>query len=136
MILHRKYTGHYEDVTCLDWSSDSRFFVTGSEDATCRVFSLDPIPGYEPVSLTAHRDRLVSVHFCKTGRNIYSVSHDGVVLYWKAYEEDQEINADASSSTDEEGSGDDDNSPLKRRKVPGVQGCAIRPGVQGCRVEA
>lgn len=24
-VLHRTYTGHYDDVTCIDWSADGRY---------------------------------------------------------------------------------------------------------------
>lgn len=24
-VLHRTYTGHYDDTTCIDWSADSRY---------------------------------------------------------------------------------------------------------------
>eukprot|EP00051_Salpingoeca_urceolata_P015317 m.198012 g.198012 ORF g.198012 m.198012 type:complete len:909 (+) comp18362_c0_seq2:64-2790(+) len=80
--LHRRYTGHYEDVTCICWSHDSRFFVTGSVDATCRVYTLNPLPGYKPVTLTAHRDKLINVFFANNSLDIYSVSKDGTLLHW------------------------------------------------------
>jgi periodic tryptophan protein 2 len=62
-VLYRKYTGHYDDVVSVDWSSDSQWFVTGAKDTTCRIYSLNPVEGYKPVQLTAHRDKIVGVFF-------------------------------------------------------------------------
>jgi periodic tryptophan protein 2 len=84
--LLRRYTGHHADVTCLDWSDDSRFFVTGSKDTTCRIYSVHPVRGYKPVALTAHRDRLVGVFFHEKSLDIYSVSHDGSCIRWRGEE--------------------------------------------------
>lgn len=82
--LFRKYTGHFDDVTCLDWSHDSKFFVTGSRDNTCRVYTLASLEHYKPVALTAHRDRIVGVFFAKDSMDIYSTSYDGTCLIWKS----------------------------------------------------
>lgn len=84
MRRHRKYVGHYNDLTCLCWSHDSRFIATGSADNTCRVFSRDPIEGYVPVALTAHRDRIVGLFFAKGGMDLYTVSRDGTCLVWRS----------------------------------------------------
>lgn len=60
--LHRTYTGHYDEVLCIEWSSDSQFIVTGSRDNTARVYSLHPIPGFSPLSLTGHRSSVGCPH--------------------------------------------------------------------------
>jgi len=80
-ILHRTFTGHYEDVTCLAWSPNGAYFVTGSEDLTARIHSLHPTPGFIPVTLAGHREKVVSVYFFSE-RTVYTVSRDGTVLCW------------------------------------------------------
>eukprot|EP01135_Chromosphaera_perkinsii_P011597 Nk52_evm36s2449 gene=Nk52_evmTU36s2449 len=82
-VLHRTYTGHYDAVTCVDWSSDSRFFVTGSRDLSCRVYSLDPMEDYRPVTLTGHRDVVIGVFFDKEDGRIYTVARDGALFVWE-----------------------------------------------------
>lgn len=58
--LHRTYGGPFDDLTCVDWSADGTWLICGGKDLTCRVFSLDPIEGYEPPTLSGHRDRVVA----------------------------------------------------------------------------
>jgi periodic tryptophan protein 2 len=54
-VRHRTYTGHFDSVTSIEWSSDSRFFLSGSKDLTARIWSLDPEEGFEPTTLAGHR---------------------------------------------------------------------------------
>jgi periodic tryptophan protein 2 len=79
--LHRRYTGHYDELTCVDWSPNGAYLVTGSADQTARVYTLHPQPGYIPVTLSGHRDALVSVHFAAEDV-VYTVSRDGAVYVW------------------------------------------------------
>ena len=37
--LLRQYGGMYDDATCLAWSADSEWIMTGCKDLTCRVYS-------------------------------------------------------------------------------------------------
>lgn len=120
--LHRRYTGHSEAVTALDWSDDSAFFVTGSRDATCRIYTLHPRAGYRPVTLTAHRDKIVSVFFKKGTLDLYTVSKDGTLLVWRHREEEAPVAmaiepaaGDATSSSDDD---DDDGDSEERRSGP------------------
>ena len=49
-VLHRTYTGHFDEVVCIDWAADSETFITGSRDLTAKIYTLDPAPGF-PISL-------------------------------------------------------------------------------------
>lgn len=79
--LHRTYTGHFDDIVSIDWSPDGQYLLTASKDATARVYTLNPVPGFIPVTLSGHRDRLVSAHFAAADA-IYTVSKDGGVAVW------------------------------------------------------
>ncbi|CAH3017559.1 unnamed protein product [Porites evermanni] len=81
--VHRTYTGLYDETVCIDWSSDSRFFVVGSRDMTSRIFSLFPINGFLPVTLSGHQNTVIGCYFAQNSLDIYSVSQDGVLLCWK-----------------------------------------------------
>lgn len=63
MQLHRTYGGCHADITRIDWSACGRFMAVASKDLTARVFSLDPIPGYQPATLSGHKDAPVAVFF-------------------------------------------------------------------------
>ncbi|KAI8322656.1 WD40 repeat-like protein [Martensiomyces pterosporus] len=77
--LHRKYAGHYDDITHISWSPDSRFFLTSGKDMTTKVFSVDPIEGFTPATMTGHRYAVVGSWFSKDMRAVYTVSADGAV---------------------------------------------------------
>ena len=72
---------HVDDIVSLDWSSDSQFLLTGSEDHTVRLQR----PGHEfmPVILAAHRDTIVACMFGKTSEEIYTVARNGAVFVWR-----------------------------------------------------
>lgn len=62
-VKYRTYNGHYKDVTSVSWSGDSRFLVTTGKDLTARVWSLDPVEGFTPTTLSGHRDTVVGAYF-------------------------------------------------------------------------
>ncbi|KAJ3293421.1 hypothetical protein HDU79_000365 [Rhizoclosmatium sp. JEL0117] len=83
LVLHRYLAGPYDDITSIKWSSDSKFVICGCKDMTLRVFSTDPIEGFEPSTLTGHRSAVVNAWFSVDGQTIYSVSKDGSLFIWK-----------------------------------------------------
>ncbi|EPY54274.1 U3 snoRNP-associated protein Utp1 [Schizosaccharomyces cryophilus OY26] len=82
-VLHREYTGHFDDVVSISWSADSRFFLSTSKDLTVRIHSVDPIEGFRPCALTGHKSTVVSAFFSQDQQTIYSVSKDGALFSWK-----------------------------------------------------
>lgn len=62
-VLHRVYAGHHDAIEHVEWSSDSRFFVTASRDHTARIWSLGFEPNFVPTVLSGHRERLLAVWF-------------------------------------------------------------------------
>lgn len=82
-MKHREYTGHYDAVNNITWSSDSRFFLTASKDLTAKVYSLNPIEGFVPTSLAGHKDSVIGAYFSKDQETIYTVSKDGALFEWK-----------------------------------------------------
>ena len=62
-VLHRTYTGHHDDVISIEWSRDSKYFVTGSRDLIAHVYTLHTLPGWIPPTLAAHHERVVGAFF-------------------------------------------------------------------------
>jgi periodic tryptophan protein 2 len=62
-VKYRTYTGHYKDITSVTWSGDSRFLITTGKDLTARIWSLDPVEGFTPTTLSGHRDTVVGAYF-------------------------------------------------------------------------
>ncbi|TFY55363.1 hypothetical protein EVG20_g9347 [Dentipellis fragilis] len=105
--LHRTYTGHHDEVLSIEWSPDSKCFLTTSRDMTARLFTLDPVEGFRPKTFAGHKDSVLNAYFSADAQTIYTVSRDGAVFTWKAKpsetasDEDSDIEEPiASSSTD------------------------------------
>jgi len=84
-VLHRTYTGHFDDVVCIDWAADSETFITGSRDLTAKIYSLDPAPGF-PVNLAGHKDTVVGAFLGEDGV-AYTIARDGCCVTWKRKED-------------------------------------------------
>lgn len=62
-VLHRELTSHFDDIQNIEWSGDSRFLLTASKDLTARVWSMDPEEGFEPTTLSGHRQGVKAAYF-------------------------------------------------------------------------
>jgi periodic tryptophan protein 2 len=86
-IVHKFHNLHSEDVTQIQWSPDSRFFLSMSKDLSIKIVNLHNIPGYIPIALNAHRSTILTAFFSENMQRIYSISRDGITLIWKWTEE-------------------------------------------------
>lgn len=82
-VKHHTHTGHFDEVRHVEWSSDSRFFLSASKDLTARVWSLNQEEGFIPTVLSGHRQAVVGAYFSKDQETIYTISRDGAVFDWK-----------------------------------------------------
>ena len=83
-VLYRKYTSFHNDkITSINWSSDSRFILTGSKDTNVRILNVFKIKGYYPFTFTGHKKKIITVLFSHDMNRIYSISQDGLMLIWK-----------------------------------------------------
>ncbi|RSL53080.1 Periodic tryptophan protein 2 [Fusarium duplospermum] len=82
-VRHHRHTGHFDTVTHIEWSSDSRFFLTTSKDLTARIWSLNPEEGFTPTVLSGHKQSVIGAWFSENQETIYTVSKDGAVFDWQ-----------------------------------------------------
>jgi periodic tryptophan protein 2 len=82
-VRHRVYTGHHDTVQNIEWSTDSRFFLTAAKDLTARIWSLDPEEGFLPTVLAGHRSGVCGAWFSRDQETIYTVSTDGALFEWQ-----------------------------------------------------
>lgn len=82
-VRHHTHAGHFDDIRHIEWSSDSRFFLSASKDLTTRIWSLDAEEGFTPTTLSGHRQAVVGAWFSKDQETIYTVSKDGAVFDWQ-----------------------------------------------------
>ena len=62
-VLHHTHAGHHDTVQSIEWSGDSRFFLSASKDLTARIWSLNPEEGFVPTVLAGHRENLLAAWF-------------------------------------------------------------------------
>jgi len=96
-VRHRMYIGHYDTVQSIEWSTDSRFFLSASKDLTARIWSVDQEEGHAQTTLGGHRQAIVGAWFSKDQETIYTVSKDGALFVWKYM-----LRYDASEDADED----------------------------------
>ncbi|KAF6837045.1 periodic tryptophan protein 2 [Colletotrichum musicola] len=82
-VKYHTHTGHFDDVRHIEWSSDSRFFLTTSKDLTARIWSLTQEEGFVPTVLAGHKQAVVGAWFSEDQETIYTVSKDGAVFDWQ-----------------------------------------------------
>ena len=84
LVLYKKYGNlHTQDITGIAWSSDSRFFITWSDDLTIKKMSLHKIKDYLPFTFSGYNKKIVSAFFSEADSRVFSVSQNGTVLLWK-----------------------------------------------------
>ena len=82
-VRHHTHAQHFDEVHHLEWSSDSRFFLSASKDLTARLWSVDPEEGFTPTVLSGHKQEVVGAWFSKDQETIYTASKDGAVFDWQ-----------------------------------------------------
>lgn len=110
-VRHHTHTGHFDTVRHIEWSSDSRFFLTTSKDLTARIWSLNPEDGFTPTVLSGHKQAVVGAWFSEDQEIIYTVSKDGAVFDWRYAKPINRI------EEDDEMRGEDDDSDMRWRIV-------------------
>ena len=76
LTLNRTIAGHYDEATCLDWSSDSVSIIIGSKDLTARVYHRVRSKHMSMLVLSGHRDEVIGVYFAG-GTGVKGGNSDG-----------------------------------------------------------
>jgi len=115
LTLLRSAMGAYDDVKCINWSTDSRFILFGGKDMTARVVSLHKMKNFKNWVLTGHRNVIVNCFFVINSVNCYTVSKDGAVFVWQCDRSMTDFEVDEikrkHQDDDEESTGKDNNGP-------------------------
>ncbi|CAJ2508111.1 Uu.00g092970.m01.CDS01 [Anthostomella pinea] len=111
-VRHHTHMGHFDDVRHIEWSNDSRFFLTASKDLTTRIWSVDAEEGFIPTVLSGHKQAVVGAWFSNNQETIYTVSKDGAVFDWQYTR-----HPNAPSRDEDEDMGDADDEDMRWRIV-------------------
>ena len=60
-----------------------RFFVVGSRDMTSRIFSLFPMNGFLPVTLSGHRNTVIGCYFAQNSLDVSLLTATYVMYLWR-----------------------------------------------------
>ncbi|MCJ1322244.1 hypothetical protein MMC15_007591 [Xylographa vitiligo] len=101
---HRVHAGHYDTVESVEWSSDSRFFLSSARDLTVKIWSLNPEEGFVPTTLAGHREGVLGAWFSGDQESIFTISRDGALFRWAYVPRVME-----NGNTEEELTNDDDS---------------------------
>lgn len=80
--LVKEFINHNDDITCINWSKDGKYIITGSLDLTVKMFSVKDIKGYRIFTLAGHKNKIINAYFDQTHRKIFTISYDGYVFEW------------------------------------------------------
>ncbi|KDO23505.1 hypothetical protein SPRG_11427 [Saprolegnia parasitica CBS 223.65] len=105
-VHHRTYGGHHGDVLTVEWSPDSKFFLSSAKDLSVRLWSITPYPTFTPYSFVGHRDVVMGAFFSEDGSTVYTIGRDGGAYRWEHNYDDMDDDLD-----------DDDETPILARGV-------------------
>ncbi|EYU21608.1 hypothetical protein ABFS82_09G095600 [Erythranthe guttata] len=75
-----KQQGHYFDVNCLAYSSDSQLLATGADDNKIKVWTVSS--GFCFITFSEHTNSVTALHFIAGKSCLLSASLDGTVRAW------------------------------------------------------
>lgn len=79
-VRHRTFAGHHDDIIDVSWAPDSYFLATCSKDMVVKLWSLNPVEGFEPLTIVEHRSPVRAVFFSADMHYLYSLSREGVLV--------------------------------------------------------
>lgn len=83
LIPIRTVRNHLDNVVSVDWSSDSRFLCSASNDLTVRLMTREELDGFSPTTLVDHRYPVKAAFFSHDMARIFSVARDGSMICWR-----------------------------------------------------
>ncbi|XP_059620892.1 periodic tryptophan protein 2 homolog isoform X2 [Phlebotomus argentipes] len=83
-VLKMLFRNAHDDLTCVDWSSDSRVVLVGSKDNCTRIYGVEKFTRFRTVVLGGHTDAIVGGFFEDKSLHMNSVSRNGQLCVWEA----------------------------------------------------
>lgn len=80
---HRHFHGANDDVTWIDWSSDSRLLAIGANDNTTKLYALEFLENFRPYQLAGHTDSIVACFFEESSLDVSTISRNGQLCIWE-----------------------------------------------------
>lgn len=80
---YRHFHGASDDITWIDWSSDSRLLAIGAKDNTTKVCALEFLENFRPYQLASHTDSIVGCFFEESSLDLNTISRNGQLCIWE-----------------------------------------------------
>ncbi|XP_037945093.1 periodic tryptophan protein 2 homolog [Teleopsis dalmanni] len=82
-VLVRNFIGGYEDISWLDWSTDSRFLAIGCRDNSTKIIAIRYLTNFRTYNLGGHTDAIVACFFEDNSLHLNTVSRNGQLCLWE-----------------------------------------------------
>lgn len=92
-VHHRGFAGHHDDIVDVTWAPNSLFLATCGKDMAVRIWSVNPMEGFEHMALVEHRSQVRGAFFSEDMKHLYSLSRDGVLVSLKYTETENDPDA-------------------------------------------
>lgn len=82
-IMERMFRGPYDDVTCIDWTSNSKIIAVGSKDTSVKIYGIPKLKHFKRYSLGGHADIIIGVFFEENSLDLTTISRNGRICIWE-----------------------------------------------------
>jgi len=82
-LLRKLQDHHFEELSSVEWSPDSRFLITASKDLTVCVHNLHHLEFYVPIVISVHKQKVVKCFFNEEMTHLYSLDVGNMLFIWK-----------------------------------------------------
>ncbi|EDV38088.1 uncharacterized protein Dana_GF13779 [Drosophila ananassae] len=82
-VLKRRFLGGFDDVTWLDWSSDSRLLAIGCRDSSTKICAVNFTRNFRTYNLSGHTDAIVACFFEANSLHLNTISRNGQLCLWE-----------------------------------------------------
>lgn len=80
---YRHFHGASDDVSWIDWSTDSRLLAIGSKDNVTKICALEFLDNFRPYQLAGHTDTIVGCFFEESSLDVNTISRNGQLCIWE-----------------------------------------------------
>ncbi|XP_014211564.1 periodic tryptophan protein 2 homolog [Copidosoma floridanum] len=81
-VMERVFHDSIDDITCIEWSFDSKLLLVGSKDKCARLYKLDKCMNFKKYTLGSHSDVIVGCFFEKSNYDLSTVCRNGHLQLW------------------------------------------------------
>ncbi|XP_011500675.1 PREDICTED: periodic tryptophan protein 2 homolog [Ceratosolen solmsi marchali] len=82
-VMVKVFHDAVDDVSCIQWSFDSKLLIVGSKDKSTRLYSLEKWMNFKKYILGSHSDAIVGCYFEKKNYDILTISRNGHFCIWE-----------------------------------------------------